>query len=73
MPGTSKTRINYISYLQDIMTSGNIHKYQTLVKLPGDVSYKGDEILSKNILTSASNIISLILLIIATVIISWRL
>lgn len=38
------TRINYISHLQDIMTNWNIHKYQTLVKLPGDIPYKGDEI-----------------------------
>lgn len=67
LPGINDTRINYISYLQDIMTNGNIHKYQTLVKIPGDVPYKGDEIPWKNILSSESNIMLLILLIIATV------
>jgi hypothetical protein len=30
--GINDTRINYISYLKDIMTSGNIHKYQINTK-----------------------------------------
>jgi hypothetical protein len=56
-----------------LVTNENLHKYQTLVKRPGDIPYNGDEIPWKNILNSASNIILLILLIIATETISWRL
>ncbi|HXW11965.1 MAG TPA: hypothetical protein VD694_04325 [Nitrososphaeraceae archaeon] len=72
LPDSNNTRINYISYLQDIVTDGKIDKYQTLVKLPGDIPYKGDEIPWKNIFTSASNVILLMLLTAVSVIISWR-
>jgi len=66
------TKTQYITYLQSLVLNGSTEQYEDSFKLPGDISYKAKEgIPLTKILSSSTNIITLIVLSTVTAVGVW--